>query len=356
MRKVIDRTFAIWFLFGVIAGVLSWVTALCKFGIPWGLKCPKKVSSWLGAFGGSAINFIGLYAVGLRVMFPRDEDSSGDEPSAYVIGRDLWLFTVSVLLCQSFVFYIAIHRKHVEMIDTGPANQVHGMHGHFAAQLLLHYGKLFDTTQYRVPSEVQRVIGDGEMERVAERINTAYQKVGLAPIMMSIFVVALVFTTVFLWKHVSHAEKRGFDEVDTLVPLGLLASFFIAHALFCRKIDKYLKTINSQPKMIRRNLAYVLWRTPVTHSYSLWLVFRNPEAHALTARAGVRWWEYYAATKPQFRLATRLLIMINHRRFAQLSTSWIPADLILDILSFIAEGNTEKIVNAKKRWVRPVLL
>eukprot|EP01064_Diplonema_japonicum_P036467 TRINITY_DN818_c0_g1_i1.p1 TRINITY_DN818_c0_g1~~TRINITY_DN818_c0_g1_i1.p1 ORF type:complete len:382 (+),score=29.78 TRINITY_DN818_c0_g1_i1:61-1206(+) len=350
MREVIDKSFRRWGLGGVVGGVFTVIWAGLRNGLPWGLRCPTKAAEWLGSLAGCTFNALLMYVVGMELVFPSKKNAT----STYSVLRDVWLFLWSTILCQSFIAYVVIHRKHIELVEPGPTNQIYGVHGHFAAQLLLKYGKLFDSSSSKVPRQVERALGTDRIDDVIDSINKVYRRLGVAPIGMSVFIVLLVFITLFLWKHASHSERRAFDEVDALVPLLLLGSFFTTHYFFCRKTDRILAAYNSDPAFISKNLAWVLWRTPVTHSYSLWLVRRNPEAQALIRSGADCWWEHFPATTPVFKCTSMCFLMLNMRLPVE-SGSWLPNDLRILVLTFLAEGNVQKIVDAKRRRIRAVM-
>eukprot|EP00755_Sulcionema_specki_P039235 Sspe_Gene.24205::Locus_9543_Transcript_1_1_Confidence_1.000_Length_1438::g.24205::m.24205 len=355
LRRVVDSCFLKWFLPALFIGVPVPCVGLCKLGRTKKGSSPGHVSSWMGILVGNIIHCGIMYTIGLRYFFPRQHHAHW----SYTMCRDIWLFWWAIALCSSIIGYIVYHRMYVHIVDPGPPHQLYGLRGHFAAQFLLHFGKLFDPTDATLPIR-SSVISSEEITEATDHINKLYGRAGLGPVVAAVAVVASVFTTVLLWRHASAQERRDFDEVDACVPVVLILSFFITHGVFCRLVDKKLGEINRTDEFQRRNVAWVLWRTPITHSYSLWLVRRNPQGAVLALRANERWWELFQYTCPHFRTVARTMLLVTHRMHQSRDgqrDDWLPLDTIFDVLSFLAKPNDELIVNARRRWrLHPIAL
>eukprot|EP01063_Lacrimia_lanifica_P019732 TRINITY_DN27175_c0_g1_i1.p1 TRINITY_DN27175_c0_g1~~TRINITY_DN27175_c0_g1_i1.p1 ORF type:complete len:403 (+),score=122.46 TRINITY_DN27175_c0_g1_i1:62-1210(+) len=352
LSRVGDRQYFKYFVGGLFTGPAANVVALCKYGNPWGQPDIAGAASSLGALGGTAVHAAGLYITGI-FTFP---DVEGTGKVLEIAALFFW----AALACQCSVLYIVVHRRHIEIIDPGPAHQIFGIHGFFAAQLLLKKGVLFDPhtlfTRPHPPKLAIRYVTKDEIRVACERVSKVYYTLGVAPCVIAVLVLVVVASTLILWKHVSLTERADFDIADLVAPCVLMGSFFVVHALFCRKADRCLAEMNDSAAMVRKNIAWVMRRTPVTHSYSLWLVWRNPEAYALTRSKGHQWWRRFPVALPSFRRTVRLFLMLE-QRLGRGDAAWLPGDLVLYTLSFLAEGDQHKIDKAVlKRRVRAVLL
>ena len=370
LRRVFDSSFRCWCLGTIVFSFPVVLVSFCVNGIPWGLTCPKKAGSWLGCLLGMIVNSAALFFLGIFLLFPEEAMSSssgsGSEGCSLVqcFGKDVWLFLWAGLLCQSTLLYVAIHRKHIDVIEPGPPHQVWGMHGAFTAQLLLQYSNLFKPQYSSIPPEIVTYVGKPHIEEVSTAMNKAYKRVGVAPVCVCILVLALVFITVLLWRVVNTAERRDFNIIDATVPLMLYAPFMISHLVFCRIADKKLKEINKSDVLVKKNVGWVMWRTFSTHSYSLWLVYRNPRAYRLRKCNGEQWWSMFSACTPSFRSLARTYLLINSRMYEEATTRVntvvsarsLPSDLALQVLAFLIEGDTKKIVNAKRKGFRAVMV
>eukprot|EP01063_Lacrimia_lanifica_P002929 TRINITY_DN11590_c0_g1_i1.p1 TRINITY_DN11590_c0_g1~~TRINITY_DN11590_c0_g1_i1.p1 ORF type:complete len:419 (+),score=140.39 TRINITY_DN11590_c0_g1_i1:61-1257(+) len=350
LRRVSDQAYRRWCVVGYVGGLFAVGYSFKKHGFPWGHVDILSLSANIGVVVGTIFHALTLHLAGLA-YFPT-HDKSGLAEAAHIA----WLFCWASVVCQMTVLYIAVVRRHIDVLDPGPPNQIFSLHGFFAAQLLLKEGKLFDTRnlvtgERRVPSHVLRYVGVQNLKATTERLNVLYYTLGVAPCVIGLLVLVGVTVTLILWKHVSRRSRHEFDLADISAPAVLILSFFVVHLIFCRKADKALAEVNASPEMVRKNIAWVLHRTPLTHSYCLWLVWRNPEAYALTHASGVRWWERYAAALPSFQLTTRLLFLAQMRMVPE-DAAWLPMDLVYEVLAFLAEGDQGSIIAHARRMKR----
>eukprot|EP01065_Artemidia_motanka_P025891 TRINITY_DN30825_c0_g1_i1.p1 TRINITY_DN30825_c0_g1~~TRINITY_DN30825_c0_g1_i1.p1 ORF type:complete len:406 (+),score=74.18 TRINITY_DN30825_c0_g1_i1:48-1220(+) len=356
-RRQTDLSFAKWFAVATLLGPFAFPLCLHGNGRIANLSTGRAAGGWLGCSAGVVSFSIGLYVLGLRVVFPH-KPHHGSSVSWYEVGRDVWLFATSMLGCVSAFLYWSLHRWCIHLIDPGPPTRIAGVRGHVGVHCVMVLGDLFCPAGLRdaaAEGPAEKLAASEEVRDVIAKLNKYYRRAGIGPAAGIVVGTLAVMVMLLLWRHTSHAAHREFSVVDAFVPLLILLSFFVSHLAFSCAADREITLVNRGEEFLKANLALVLWRTPVTRTYSLWIVRRNPHAIALRLRNNDHWWELFWTLDTESRTAAPTLLLCGSRWNRQGSAKALAPEILLEILSYVARPNRELAMH-HRHMRRPLLL